>query len=533
MNKEEIIKDAKEKFKKCKTITEFKKKNGYLYRKCIKFEILKDITCDYNSLESKYKIISEKYTIDDILDLAKTMTKSKFMQSHRQLYNILIKIYKYDGKIIFRKRKIVPPKYSEEYIIGIIQNLKTIIEFESLYNKEYKYLLHKGELKKFCGHLIPKPYYVSEPQLITKYILDSITNYNGELNNRKLIHPYEIDVWYDKYNLAIEYDGMKWHKNNKNDIKKEEILKNLNINFIRITEKTKERNYEKIIKSCLIENIKLLEKIGLNIREDEIEKIEVDYIKIINFTIEKYKNIASKYDNKTDFINKDSKYYYNAKKLKILDVITSHFKNRFTDDDAIENLKNYRNEYDLHRKNKHLYKYCISKNIQFPYKPINRVKNFTDDKILKEYTSVMDLKIKNPTLHRFIRENKKYLFSQMFYYDELFLLKKLKENKTLSNFKQKNKRIYNTSIKNKDYDRIIEYYKKINYNKYFSLNLNLEEIKEICLRYKTIKEFTKDYKLIYNYLLKNNLIDQFFKHTGTLKMRNSKCKFLKEKEIKS
>ena len=132
----------------------------------------------------------------------------------------------------------------------------------------------------------------------------------------------------------------------------------------------------------------------------------------------------------------------------------------------------------------------------------------------------MDLKNRNMTLYKYVRKNKKYLLKNMFYYDEEKLLEKMKDV-TFLHFKQYNKRIYNTCLRNKDFNRIINYYKNLDYNKYFYLDINLEEIKNICILYNTIKDFRKNYNLIYKYLSKNNLLDEFFKHTNTLKMRNN------------
>lgn len=78
------------------------------------------------------------------------------------------------------------------------------IDRQVLYNRKYVY---DTEICTVCNPLNIGSGY--ENQLQT-FISD---NYKGEilLNNRKIIKPYEIDIYLPELNLAIEFNGSYWH----------------------------------------------------------------------------------------------------------------------------------------------------------------------------------------------------------------------------------------------------------------------------------------------------------------------------------
>ena len=86
---------------------------------------------------------------------------------------------------------------------------------------------------------------VSKPE---QEILNFIkTFYNGEVitNDRKVLEGKELDLYFPKENLAIEYDGLFWHNNIDNSYKFEECRKK-GIRLIRITEPEWEKEKYKI-----------------------------------------------------------------------------------------------------------------------------------------------------------------------------------------------------------------------------------------------------------------------------------------------
>lgn len=105
--------------------------------------------------------------------------------------------------------------------------------------------------------------------------------YDIERNNRKIIHPYEIDIFIPNLKLGIEYHGLYWHSEEKKDNfyhkRKLELARRKNIKLIQIFEN--EWIYKKDIVISIIKN-------NLNINE----KIMGRKTKIVEISTNKEKN---------------------------------------------------------------------------------------------------------------------------------------------------------------------------------------------------------------------------------------------------
>ena len=105
--------------------------------------------------------------------------------------------------------------------------------------------------------MIPQSY--SIPQLICKYIFDNIIGHKCEYNIRKIIPPYEIDIYYPEFKFGIEYNGKGWHNKNDNTIIKTKMCDELNIYLLIIHENN--RKYEEDIKNQIISNLSRINKV--------------------------------------------------------------------------------------------------------------------------------------------------------------------------------------------------------------------------------------------------------------------------------
>ena len=117
---------------------------------------------------------------------------------------------------------------------------------------------------------------VSKPE---QEILNFIkTFYNGEIitNDRKVLEGKELDLYFPKENLAIEYDGLFWHNNIDNSYKFEECRKK-GIRLIRITEPEWEKEKYKI-KYFLQSTFGIFEK-KIFARKCEIKEIDTEICK--------------------------------------------------------------------------------------------------------------------------------------------------------------------------------------------------------------------------------------------------------------
>jgi len=226
----------------------------------------------------------------------------------------------------------------------------------------------------------------STPQLLLFEILKIIIpNTNISYNNRKIIKPYEIDIYIEKYKLGFEYNGMFWHKYKnsvKNDLIKQTKCIENNISLIIINEKS--YNYVSDIKDQLIENLNNINKLtGLSIFPDDINTInennlfnlikssilnESDIIKIIN-----------KYNNITDFKKNEYKLYVSLVSKKLLNKYTSHLYRQttiWTIDKVIETINKYEIFSEFTKYNFNCYQYIIKNNLQYLYKNLKEKRKY-------------------------------------------------------------------------------------------------------------------------------------------------------------
>lgn len=66
---------------------------------------------------------------------------------------------------------------------------------------------------------------------VSQYFPETIGNYTD-----KILGWFEVDVYIPSHKIGIEYDGKKWHKNSKNDIRKNRFCSEAGITLIRIRE---------------------------------------------------------------------------------------------------------------------------------------------------------------------------------------------------------------------------------------------------------------------------------------------------------
>ena len=169
----------------------------------------------------------------------------------------------------------------------------------------------------------------SIPQLICKNILDQLLSSESMYNTRKIIPPYELDLYYPKFNLAFEYQGIYWHKNNNNDSIKEVLLLKNNIHFIKIYEIKGSRNYEKDIKKQIINNLSFISKLA----NRKIKKIDVLNIKVNNIYNKLYNkkeliDVAKKYLDYNEFRRLEPFVYKKLCKLSLINEATKHMTGR-------------------------------------------------------------------------------------------------------------------------------------------------------------------------------------------------------------
>jgi hypothetical protein len=333
---------------------------------------------------------------------------------------------------------------------------RTRSEFKVKYQTAYNSARKLGVLDEVCKHMIIKSY--STPQLILKKIMETILNVKCLYNCRTIIKPYEIDVYFDQYNLGFEYDGQRWHKNDNVD--KEKLCSIKNITLITIKENSK--NYENDVKNQLISNLQLINKItNKKIIDSDITDIEINYLELIpNLT--EIQKICLKYDDLGLFIKKENSLYVLLHKRKLLKIFTSHMKTSRT------------------------------------YYP-----NIDIEEIIKKYDSISDFIRCESKLYQHIKKHKLdgllvSLKRNSISWTKESIISEILKYEYLDDFKKNTGGCYNAAIRLGMYSEIKKL--KLKRNSY-----SLTEINETISKYSKLIDFINNDYNIYTYCLKNNL----------------------------
>lgn len=236
----------------------------------------------------------------------------------------LKKSKKHKSILISKRNKSIGRDLTIDNLKNIALCYKTRSEFQLNDPSAYSTSCKMGILDDVCSHMIKQSY--TMPQLICKSIFDTICESNGLYNDRKTIRPYEIDIYYPEYKLAIEYNGGKWHNNDDNTELKKKICEEREIELIIIVENN--RNYESDIKSQIINNLEIINLVlNKKITVDYINNIRVDnsiFNDIIDYDY--IKSIVGKYDNYSDFRVNETSIYNKLIRLGKLDEFTYKLK---------------------------------------------------------------------------------------------------------------------------------------------------------------------------------------------------------------
>lgn len=172
-------------------------------------------------------------------------------------------------------------KLTGDFIYSVAKKYKTRSEFQKGDASVYRTARIRGILDAVTKHMINVSF--SIPQLVCRDLLDRLLGAPSLYNTRKIVPPYEIDIYYPSLQIAVEYDGKGWH--NGNDVKcrdetKSKLLAEKGIFLLKFVENN--RDYEEDIKAQMSSNSEFLQKTGLS--PDVIKNCKVSWDKVYSAT---------------------------------------------------------------------------------------------------------------------------------------------------------------------------------------------------------------------------------------------------------
>lgn len=280
-------------------------------------------------MNKKWTEIDIKLLIDIFREIPNAELSAKFNRSIESIISKanelgLKKTKKHKSKMLSARNKMLNRDLNYEKLKEIALLYKSRAEFQLMDCSAYQTARVKNILDDICSHMIKQSF--SIPQLILNYILKNLLNSNTLYNTRKIINPYELDIYFSEFKLAFEYNGKKWH--NEDKINKFEICKKYGIKLFILKENS--RKYEEDIKNQLIlilEEINFITK--MSISAEQIKNIIIPNSIFENILDEEHLTyICGLYTEYSSFMKNNINLYGKMRKLNLLGKYTSHMNKR-------------------------------------------------------------------------------------------------------------------------------------------------------------------------------------------------------------
>jgi hypothetical protein len=398
-------------------------------------------------------------------------------------------------------------KHTEESLREIAKQFNTRSEFQSKDGSAYHCARFRGKefLDSICEHMVKGSY--STPQLICKHIMEKLLGMKCLYSTRKIITPYELDVYFPEFKLAIEYNGKKWHlkeiTSKRDEIKKELCVQN-GITLIIIRENN--RDYENDVKNQLIEHLDIINKVTnknftqldvsevdcSNVYDDIFKMKDINEIKRKILECSSIKEFQKKYISEYNFLRRN-------KKLELLDELRTV--KQYSNEELLEKCKKI-SDFSIFLKNhSNLYHRCKKRGLfdiatEHMFKITKRPYRCKTNDELIDLANKFNMKsqIKKENYVLFLELKRRELFDSVTYnpdFEYKYSVTILKEKRLQKCFDDAKKYDNYSDFKNDSelYKKCVSYkiVKKI-INAFYKKDIN-EVILEESKKYKTLKEF--------------------------------------------
>lgn len=260
-------------------------------------------------------------------------------------------------------------RHTEESLRDIAKLYKTRTQFQKGDKAAYSTAQNRGKefLDSICEHMISGSY--STPQLICKHIMEELLGVECEYNTRKIITPYELDIYFPDFKLAIEYNGREWHSE-EDTIARDKIKKQLcdNNDIVLLVINERNRDYEEDVKTQLILNLDLINNLTKhNLTESDITNVDCKnvYDSILKRKdIKEIQNKISKCSSIKEFQKKYISEYNFLKRNKKLDLLNDiRTVEIYSDEELLKRCKKISNYTDFIENHVGLYSRCKKRNL--------------------------------------------------------------------------------------------------------------------------------------------------------------------------
>lgn len=255
-------------------------------------------------------------------EMFSSLPNKNINQIRRRIFRLnLQKLF--DGRVASNATKnktILGRDLSFEYCQSIASKYISRGEFQRKDGSVYQTARRKQWLEKICKHMNSTE--SSLPQLIIKKVFEDLLSTTCEYNTRKIIPPYELDLYFPNYDFAVEINGDWWHKDKERDRIKNQLCKQQQINLLTI--ECTNRWTEAKLKNAIIVQLEFINSI-LKTKwiSSDINNIEIILSELI-VSLQDIKAICKTYKSVNLFIKEQPKLYSKLCRLKLVEEYTEH-----------------------------------------------------------------------------------------------------------------------------------------------------------------------------------------------------------------
>ncbi len=259
-------------------------------------------------------------------------------------------------------------KYTKEILADIAKQYSTKGEWQKKHSSSYASSLTIGHEfhNTICSHMVKVSF--SVPQMMCRKLLEELLGEKCSYNNRSILSPQELDIFFPRWNLAVEYNGWLWHSDPQVKIRdktKSDLCAQMGIVLI-VIHQIKHKDYELDIKTQIKEKLDIINQTcNTHFTSENVDSIDCQdvYDDIIELDYKNLGNISDKIGN-CETVGEFRKKYRNeyeylkrSKNFHLIDVLRSR-PVKVTDEEIIESGKLYTSLSDFRNNDNKMYDLC-------------------------------------------------------------------------------------------------------------------------------------------------------------------------------
>lgn len=175
------------------------------------------------------KQVWQDYTVKEIIEIylpervgSSIRSRAKFLQLPNQSTEVKERMKEARKKLCVDRNKSIGRDRNDEWAVKEVKKYKSIQEVRVMDPSLYSYI-NKNNMKYLFDGMIVGDSFNYPQMFMYQCLLKLLPNTEILYNTRKIIAPYELDIYIPSKKLAIEYNGNNFH--NQEDVKARDAIK--------------------------------------------------------------------------------------------------------------------------------------------------------------------------------------------------------------------------------------------------------------------------------------------------------------------